>query len=142
MGAKTMNEHATSTWPTLDEAHEALRKTLSGLHPSDWSRPTPCAQWNVAQVLQHAAGDQLGYAASITGNGWPTFDPFAPTGTLTHTHDADADADADAAHDAAAPSDESRGGLAAFAESTLRTSAEAWSTIPQDATEVPTPLPQ
>ena len=25
--------------------------------------PTPCDQWNVTQVLQHAAGDQRAYGA-------------------------------------------------------------------------------
>src|SRR3954452_5014275 len=82
MGAAIMNEQLTSTWTVLDEAHRALRTVVAGIRPADWTRPTPCTQWNVAQVLQHAAGDQLGYAASITGTGWPTFDPFAPTGKL------------------------------------------------------------
>ena len=113
-----MNEQLTSTWAVLDEAHGALRAVVAGVAAGDWERPTPCAQWNVTQVLQHAAGDQLGYAASITGEGWPAYDPFAPDG---HLHGADP---------------------VAFAEATLRASAAAWATIPQDAADVPTPLPQ
>ncbi|GAA3297476.1 TIGR03086 family protein [Dactylosporangium vinaceum] len=108
----------TNTWPVLDEAHRALRTVIAALKPEDWTRPTPCTQWNVAQVLQHAAGDQLGYAAALTGTGGPTFDPFSPSGHLPETD------------------------MAAFAEQTLQTAAAAWSTVPADAVEVPTPLPQ
>ncbi|MEU7867840.1 TIGR03086 family metal-binding protein [Dactylosporangium sp. NPDC049140] len=122
-----MTEQLTSTWTVLDEAHRALRTVVAGIRPADWTRPTPCAKWNVAQVLQHAAGDQLGYAASITGTGWPAFDPFAPTGHLSD-------------HTSAAV--EPGSGLAAFTEEAMRASAATWSTIPQDATEVASPLPQ
>jgi uncharacterized protein (TIGR03086 family) len=113
-----MNEQLTSTWAILDEAHGALRSVVGGVRDGDWERATPCAQWNVTQVLQHAAGDQLGYAASITGEGWPTYDPFAPDG---HLHGADP---------------------AEFVEATMRASAAAWATVPQDAADAPTPLPQ
>lgn len=112
-----MNEQASSTWAVLDEGHLALRTVLAGVSDGDWARPTPCAAWNVAQVLQHAAGDQLGYAAAITGSGWPSFDPFAPDGQLGDDP-------------------------AAFAEATMRASAAAWATVAPDATDAPTPLPQ
>ncbi|MFI5914642.1 TIGR03086 family metal-binding protein [Dactylosporangium sp. NPDC051541] len=104
----------TSTWQVLKEAHRALRTVTAPLQPKDSARSTPCSQWNVAQVLQHAAGDQLGYAAAITGTGGPTFDPFAPTGDLP----------------------------AGFVEEALKTAEAAWSTVPHDAQSVPTPLPQ
>ena len=74
-----------TTWTVLDRAHAALREAAAGLTSADLGRPTPCEQWTVAQVLQHAAGDQLGYAATITGHGGPAEDPFAPSGTLTGT---------------------------------------------------------
>src|SRR5689334_3847268 len=104
----------TTTWLVLDEAHRALRTVTAGLGAEDWTRPTPCSQWNVAQVLQHAAGDQLGYAAAMSGHGGPDFDPFAPTGDLP-------------------------GG---FVEEALRTAEAAWATVAPDAPAVPTPLPQ
>jgi uncharacterized protein (TIGR03086 family) len=113
-----MNEQLKSTWAVLDEAHLGLRGVLAGLRDGDWARPTPCALWNVAQVLQHAAGDQLGYAAAITGAGWPQFDPFAPDGHLDGEQ------------------------AVAFAEETMRASAAAFATVAQDAADVPTPLPQ
>ncbi|MEU0554706.1 TIGR03086 family metal-binding protein [Dactylosporangium sp. NPDC006015] len=111
---------SSNTWTVLDESHAALRAVLAGLRPSDLLLPTPCELWNVTQVLQHAAGDQLGYAAAITGEGWPTFDPFAPSGEL--------DGDLDAFKD--------------FVERTMQASTAAWATVAADATDAPTPLPQ
>ncbi|WP_439377132.1 TIGR03086 family metal-binding protein [Amycolatopsis lexingtonensis] len=102
-------------WPLLTQSHEALRTAIEGV--TDWSAPTPCAEWNTTQVLQHAAGDQLGYAAFITGSGGPDFDPFSPSGTLT-TKPAD------------------------FLEPTLTAAAAAFATISPEAPAVPTPLPQ
>ncbi|WP_410594404.1 TIGR03086 family metal-binding protein [Amycolatopsis sp. lyj-23] len=104
-----------SSWPILTSAHEALRSAIAGVQ--DWTAPTPCAEWNVTQVLQHAAGDQLGYAAAITGSGGPDFNPFAPSGALE-----------------VAPAE--------FLEPTLTAAAAAFATVSSDATEVPTPLPQ
>jgi uncharacterized protein (TIGR03086 family) len=111
---------SSNTWTVLDESHAALRAVLPGLRPADLLLPTPCELWNVTQVLQHAAGDQLGFAAAITGSGWPAFDPFAPSGSL----------------------DGSLETFVAFVEGTMQASAAAWATIPADATEAPTPLPQ
>jgi uncharacterized protein (TIGR03086 family) len=111
---------SSNTWTVLDESHAALRAVLAGLQPSDLHLPTPCERWNVTQVLQHAAGDQLGFAATITGEGWPAYDPFAPSGEL----------DGDFA------------AFVAYVEETMRASAAAWATIASDATEAPTPLPQ
>lgn len=104
-----------SSWPILSAAHKALRAAVAGVR--DWSVPTPCAEWNATQVLQHAAGDQLGYAAAITGTGGPEFNPFAPSGSLA-------------------------GSPEAFLEPTLSAAAAAFATVPLDAREVPTPLPQ
>jgi len=105
----------TRTWPVLASAHEALRSAIAGV--TDWQAPTPCAEWNVTQVLQHAAGDQLGYAAAITGTGGPDYNPFAPSGTMT-------------------------GSPAEFLEPTLAAATAAFTTVPVDAPSVPTPLPQ
>lgn len=112
-----MNDAITTTWTVLDDSHRALRTALAGVGADGWTLPTPCDRWNVTQVLQHAAGDQLGYAAAITGAGWPAFDPFNPSGQLD-------------------------GDPVAFAEETMRAAAAAWATIDRAATAVPTPLPQ
>lgn len=103
-------------WKLLNEAHAALLDTVNGLGAGDWAKPTPCADWNVAQVLQHAVGDQLGFAAAITGGQGPTFNPFAPDGELTEDP-------------------------VAFTASALALSAEAWASVAKDATEVAVPVP-
>ncbi|WP_314253680.1 TIGR03086 family metal-binding protein [Streptomyces sp. DSM 40907] len=72
----------TTKWELLDQAYAALRAAVAGVPADGWDRPTPCAQWNVTQVLQHAAGDQLAYAARLTGGPGPAEDPFAPSGAL------------------------------------------------------------
>jgi uncharacterized protein (TIGR03086 family) len=105
-------------WPVLASAHNALRSAVAGVSgDSAWSAPTPCEAWTVTQVLQHAAGDQLGYAAFITGSGGPDFDPFSPSGHLD-------------------------GAASDFLEPTLAAAAAAFATVAPDATAVPTPLPQ
>jgi uncharacterized protein (TIGR03086 family) len=103
-------------WMVLDEAHQALRTVVARVSPDDWSRPTPCTRWNVAQVLQHAAGDQLGYASKLTGGPGPDYDPFAPSGTLE-----------------VSPTE--------LLDPALTRCAEAFSSVDPSATEVPVPLP-
>ncbi|MCJ0871256.1 maleylpyruvate isomerase N-terminal domain-containing protein [Streptomyces sp. AP-93] len=73
---------AVSEWDLLDQAYAALRSVALALPADALSAPTPCDQWNVGQVLQHAAGDQLAYPGRLTGGPGPAEDPFAPTGTL------------------------------------------------------------
>jgi uncharacterized protein (TIGR03086 family) len=111
-----MNSITVSGWDVLDEAHRVLRATVAGVAAGDWDRPTPCAEWTVTQVLQHAAGDQLGYAAAITGEGGPTENPFDPSGRLTED-----------------PMD--------FLNPTLNAAAAAWATVGKDVETALTPLP-
>jgi uncharacterized protein (TIGR03086 family) len=112
-----VNEHGTNTtWLILDSAHEALRTAVRGVPEGGWDRPTPCAEWNVTQVLQHAAGDQLGYASSLTGGPGPTENPFAPSGKLTDSPEA-------------------------LLEPALVAATDAWATVDEQAQEVPVPLP-
>jgi uncharacterized protein (TIGR03086 family) len=106
----------TSSWTVLDEAHRALRTAVAGVADADWALSTPCEQWNVAQVLRHASGDQLAYVAALTGSGGPSDNPFDPA------KDAPADP---------------RELLATATES----SARAFATVAADAEAVPTPLP-
>jgi uncharacterized protein (TIGR03086 family) len=104
-------------WDVLNQAHRALRSAVTGVPAQDWQRRTPCDLWSVTQVLQHAAGDQLGYASIITGERGPSEDPFAPSGDL----------------------DESP---LALLERCLHASANAWSTVGAEVQDAPTPLPQ
>ncbi len=106
----------TSTWTVLDRAHAALRQATAALTAADLDRATPCAEWNVAQVLQHSAGDQLAYTSAITGQAGPTENPFAPSGIFAGTP-------------------------AELVEPTLDASATAFATLDPAGT-APTPLPQ
>jgi hypothetical protein len=54
----------TTTFAVLDESHQALRAVVAATSPEAWARPTPGQEWNAAQVLRHAAGDQFSYAAA------------------------------------------------------------------------------
>jgi uncharacterized protein (TIGR03086 family) len=104
-------------WDVLDSAHAMLRSAVRGVGRKDWDRPTPCAEWNVAQVIQHAAGDQVAWAAAVGGGPGPAENPFTPSGQL-----------------AAAP-------LEVVGEALL-ISAGAWAAVGADAGDVATPLPQ
>ncbi|MEY9968159.1 uncharacterized protein (TIGR03086 family) [Streptacidiphilus sp. MAP12-16] len=108
--------HISSGWDIVDESHRALRSVVEGVRTDDWLRSTPCEQWNVTQVLQHAVGDQLAYAAAITGEGGPTENPFAPSGHLDQE-----------------PAD--------FLSPRLALSAAAWATVGKDTGTMATPLP-
>ncbi|MET8159645.1 TIGR03086 family metal-binding protein [Sphaerisporangium sp. NPDC005289] len=107
----------TTSWSLLEQAHNALRTTTAGVTEADWAAKTPCEQWNVAQVLRHAAGDQRAYAAAITGAGGPEENPFDPA--------------------AQAPGDPKD-----LLESALEVAAQGFATVAPGAEAVPTPLPQ
>ncbi|MEV4538531.1 TIGR03086 family metal-binding protein [Asanoa sp. NPDC049518] len=112
-----MSENITvSGWDLLDESHRVLRATVAGVAAGDWDRPTPCTDWNATQVLQHAAGDQLGFAWAITGGDAPTENPFAPSGVLTQDP-------------------------TAYLHPHLEAAAAAWATVDKSAETAPTPLP-
>ncbi|HTC69266.1 MAG TPA: TIGR03086 family metal-binding protein [Acidothermaceae bacterium] len=113
-----MNEVETVTrWTVLDDAHEALNNVVSWIGTADWQRPTPCDQWTVAQVFQHATGDQLAWAAAVVGGQGPADDPFAPSEHVDSP---------------AAPT----------LTTALRAASDAWATIAPDVDDAPTPLPQ
>ncbi|MFD9408873.1 TIGR03086 family metal-binding protein [Streptomyces sp. NPDC059989] len=105
-----------SKWDLLDRAHEALRIAVIGVPADAWDRPTPSEKWNVTQVFQHAAGDQLAYAARLTGGSGPAEDPFEPSGTLA-------------------------GPPAQLLEPALAAAAEAFAGLAPGTAEVEVPLP-
>ncbi|MGV9375361.1 TIGR03086 family metal-binding protein [Nonomuraea sp. NPDC003707] len=111
-----MSDTTVSGWDILDGSHEALRRVVGAVPAGAWQLPTPCAAWNVTQVLQHAVGDQIGFAAALTGEPGPTFNPFEPSG---------------------APETDPT----AFTEDALVRSARAWAGVDRSAVEVPTPVP-
>ncbi|MET8131750.1 TIGR03086 family metal-binding protein [Streptomyces sp. NPDC005251] len=99
----------------LTRAHDRLRGVAAGVPEGIWGAPTPCSEWTVRQVLNHARLDQQAYGAAITGTGWPDADPFHPVDGL--------EADATAALD-----------------KVLADVAGVYAGLPADAEEVATPL--
>jgi len=106
-----------TTWTILDTAHSVLRDAVSAVRTDQWNGPTPCTEWNVAQVLQHAVGDQQAYAAVLGHGDFPAYDPFSPTGDL--------EADAPDLLDPA-----------------LTAARLAFSRVDHERADVPVPLPQ
>ena len=104
-------------WTPLTEALEMLNAAGAAVTGTQLGAPTPCAKWTVAQVLEHAAGDQLAWAAGLgTGSG-PQYNPFDPPAHLDGRVD-----------ELLAPA--------------IATAGTAWAAVAPDAGPVATPLPQ
>ena len=94
----------------LTTSLSALQQIATGVGDDVLDRPTPCADWTVAQVLLHAAGDQHAWANFVGAGSLPTYNPFdppaRPQGTVTELVDA-AVAAATAAWDEVDPASDS-----------------------------------
>ena len=104
-------------WTVITESLDLLEAAAAAVTDATAQAPTPCTQWSAAQVLQHAAGDQLAWAAAIGVGTGPAENPFAPSGHLDGSSD-----------DLVRPA--------------LATARAAWASVKADDDAVPTPLPQ
>ncbi|MFI6170060.1 TIGR03086 family metal-binding protein [Nocardia sp. NPDC051052] len=100
----------------LAESYRALANVVAGVRDYQWQLPTPCSAWTVTQVVQHAAGDQLAYAAALGIGAGPAYDPFDPSGSVD-------------------------GSLTALVDAAIEQTAAAWATVADGTEAVPTPLP-
>jgi uncharacterized protein (TIGR03086 family) len=108
---------ATSTgWGVLDTALRVLATVASDISDKNWTQPTPCGDWNVTQLFQHAVGDQLAWASAITVGPPPAEDPFTPSGQLHDTP-------------------------AAMLDQARAAAVQAWQGVEPGTVKVPTPLP-
>ncbi|WP_405847247.1 TIGR03086 family metal-binding protein [Streptomyces sp. NBC_01518] len=98
----------------LTRSHDYLREVVAAVPEAAWAAPTPCTEWTVRQVLNHARIDQQAYGLVLTGDR-PDSDPFHPEDTLA-------------------------GDPAAELDKVLRMVADAYAHLPADAEQVPTPL--
>ena len=101
----------------ITESLSLLSAAAAMIGAADQQAPTPCAEWTVAQVLQHAAGDQLAWAAALGVGRGPAGNPFAPSGHLD-------------------------GAVGDLLDPALATARTAWAPVSPDDGAVPTPLPQ
>ena len=104
----------TRDFEVLTHAHAYLGEVVAAVPEPAWGAPTPCAEWTVRQVLNHARIDQQGYGLAITG-GRPDSDPFHPADALD-------------------------GDPAVELDKVLRAVADAYAGLPAGAEQVPTPL--
>ncbi|MFE7743479.1 TIGR03086 family metal-binding protein [Nocardia sp. NPDC057455] len=117
MNATTAAATLLPVWrDVLADSYHALESVVAGVRADQWHLPTPCSEWDVTQVVQHAAGDQLAFAEFLGIGDGPAYNPFEPSGAVDGT-----------------PAD--------LVRVAIEQTALAWSTV-DDATEtVPTPLP-
>jgi uncharacterized protein (TIGR03086 family) len=101
----------------ITESLDLLAAAAAAIGAANRDAPTPCSQWTVTQVLQHAAGDQLAWAAALGVGTGPAEDPFSPSGFL-------------------------EAGIDELIEPALAAARTAWSGVRSDVEMVPTPLPQ
>jgi uncharacterized protein (TIGR03086 family) len=98
----------------LAEAHDYLRAVARGVPEGAWGNPTPCSEWTVRQVLNHARLDQQALVMQIVDTP-PTGDPFEPL-------------------------DELGGDPVAELEEVLASATAAWESVGRDAGNVGTPF--
>ena len=106
-----------TTWNVMTDSLDLLQAAAAMISDTNTKAPTPCADWTVTQVLQHAAGDQLAWSASLGVGSGPAENPFAPSGLLD-------------------------GSAADLLTPALAAARTAWAGIGHDQSAVPTPLPQ
>lgn len=51
----------------LDQAVRTARDVLAAIQADQMALPTPCSQWDVAQVINHLVGSQHFFHAGVTG---------------------------------------------------------------------------
>jgi uncharacterized protein (TIGR03086 family) len=56
----------------------ALHDLIGGVRSDQWDRPTPCAQWNVRDLVNHLVGGGTMFAASFRGEAGEVGDSGAP----------------------------------------------------------------
>jgi hypothetical protein len=54
-----------NTWNVITDSLGLLRDAAALISDANRQAPTPCSEWSVTQVLQHAVGDQLAWAAAL-----------------------------------------------------------------------------
>ena len=54
----------------LTAAQTAVTELLAGIDHDDWSRPTPCEEWDVAGVIRHLAAGERAFTTSLGGEAY------------------------------------------------------------------------
>jgi uncharacterized protein (TIGR03086 family) len=54
----------------LTHAQAAMSALIAGVAPDEWSRPTPCDQWDVAAVVRHLIAGERAFTTSLGGQAY------------------------------------------------------------------------
>jgi uncharacterized protein (TIGR03086 family) len=65
---------ATTSLDDLADASKVVGDLIANIGPDHWTAPTPCAEWNVRDVVHHLVGMNLVFAAMIDGGPIPDRD--------------------------------------------------------------------
>jgi uncharacterized protein (TIGR03086 family) len=106
-----------NTWTVITGSLDLLQGAAALITEANRDAATPCSAWTVTQVLQHAAGDQLAWAAAVGVGSGPSENPFEPSGHIKGSVD-----------DLVAPA--------------LAAARTTWAGVGAGDDAVPTPLPQ
>ncbi|MGH3291868.1 MAG: TIGR03086 family metal-binding protein, partial [Trebonia sp.] len=106
-----------NTWNVITDSLGLLRNAAALVSHANREAPTPCSEWTVTQVLQHALGDQLAWAAATGVGTGPTENPFTPSGRI-------------------------EGSVDGLVQQAVAAARDAWAHVQRDDDAVPTPLPQ
>jgi uncharacterized protein (TIGR03086 family) len=68
-----------TTPPVITESLGLLAAATAMISDANRKVATPCAEWTLTQVLQHAAGDQLAWAAALGEGSGPVEEPALAT---------------------------------------------------------------
>jgi uncharacterized protein (TIGR03086 family) len=52
----------------LDRTFQHAQRVIAGITPDQYDNPTPCSEWNVRQVLEHAMGVVAGMGQALAGS--------------------------------------------------------------------------
>ena len=74
-----MTQSKTDPVASYETAVEQARKIMAGVKPDQTKDPTPCAEWDVAALLNHIVSAQTNMAGTISGR------PVAPGATPLET---------------------------------------------------------
>jgi uncharacterized protein (TIGR03086 family) len=111
-----LNAMTENTWNVITDSLGLLRDAAALASDGRGEAPTPCSEWTVTQVLQHALGDQLAWAAAIGVGTGPAENPFTPSGRIEGSADE-------------------------LARPALAAARSAWAQVRGGDDAVPTPLP-
>ena len=64
--------------PLHERAVQDLDDLVGTITPADLSRPTPCVEWDLRQLLAHLVGQHHGFAAAVRDTSDVTVADFAP----------------------------------------------------------------